>query len=62
VAGVVIGVDPHKLSATIKVLDDREQVLGGGRFGTDGEGMVAELRGCWRVPAGGLTSGLSAEN
>ena len=37
-AAVVIGVDPHKLSATIEVLDDREKVLGGGRFGTDRDG------------------------
>ena len=37
-AAVVIGVDPHKLSATIDVLDDREKVLGGGRFGTDRDG------------------------
>ena len=35
---VIIGVDPHKLSATIEVLDDREKVLGGGRFGTDRSG------------------------
>ena len=44
---VIIGVDPHKLSATIEVLDDRENVLGGGRFGTDRDGyrqMVALAR------------------
>jgi transposase len=35
---VIIGVDPHKLSATIEVLDQRENVLGGGRFGTDRDG------------------------
>ena len=35
---VVIGVDPHKLSATIEVVDERERVLGGGRFGTDRDG------------------------
>jgi hypothetical protein len=35
---VIIGVDPHKLSATIEVLDLRENVLGGGRFGTDRDG------------------------
>jgi transposase len=38
VAAVVIGVDPHKASATIEVLDEREKVLGGGRFGTDRDG------------------------
>jgi transposase len=35
---VIIGVDPHKLSATIETLDDWEKVLGGGRFGTDRDG------------------------
>jgi len=34
-AKVFIGVDPHKLSATIDVVDDRETVLATGRFGTD---------------------------
>jgi len=38
VGRVIIGVDPHKLSATIEVLDQRENVLGGGRFGTDRDG------------------------
>ncbi|NYG08661.1 hypothetical protein BJ986_003148 [Phycicoccus badiiscoriae] len=35
---VVIGVDPHKLSATIEVVDDRERKLGSGRFTTDRAG------------------------
>jgi hypothetical protein len=38
VAAVVIGVDPHKLSATPEVLDERERALGGGRFTTDRDG------------------------
>jgi transposase len=38
VAAVVIGVDPHKLSATTEVLDERERALGGGRFRTDRDG------------------------
>jgi len=38
---VIIGVDPHKLSATIEVVDDHEQVLGSGRFGTDQAGYAA---------------------
>jgi hypothetical protein len=38
VGRVIIGVDPHKLSATIEVLDGREQVLAQGRFGTDRSG------------------------
>jgi transposase len=35
---VVIGMDPHKRSATIEVLDEDEQPLTAGRFGTDSEG------------------------
>ena len=38
---VVIGVDPHKLSATIEVVDHREQLLGSGRFTTDKAGYAA---------------------
>ena len=40
-AKVFIGVDPHKLSATIEVVDDRETVLATGRFGTDKVGYAA---------------------
>lgn len=32
---VIIGVDPHKPSATIEVTDQRKQLLGSGRFTTD---------------------------
>jgi hypothetical protein len=35
---VVIGMDPHKRSATIEVLDEAEQPVMAGRFGTDSEG------------------------
>jgi transposase len=38
---VVIGVDPHKLSVTIEVVDQRENLLGGGRFATDKAGFAA---------------------
>jgi hypothetical protein len=41
---VVIGMDPHKRSATIEVMAGDEAVLYGGRFGTDRDGyreMVA---------------------
>ena len=38
VSRVVIGMDPHKRSATIEVLDEAEQPLMAGRFGTDSEG------------------------
>jgi hypothetical protein len=37
VSRVVIGLDPHKRSATIEVLDSNEQQLTAGRFGTDSE-------------------------
>jgi transposase len=38
---VIIGVDPHKLSATIEVVDDHERMLGSGRFSTDRAGYAA---------------------
>ena len=38
---IIIGVDPHKLSATIEVVDHREQVLASGRFATDKAGYAA---------------------
>jgi len=38
IAGVIIGMDPHKRSATIEVLDQRERLLGVGRFSTDTAG------------------------
>jgi transposase len=38
---VIIGVDPHKLSATIEVVDHDERVLGSGRFTTDRAGYAA---------------------
>ena len=40
-AKVIIGVDPHKLSATIEVVDRHEKLLGSGRFGTDQAGYAA---------------------
>jgi transposase len=43
VARVIIGVDPHKRSATIEVINGREQTLGQGRFGTDRDGYKAML-------------------
>jgi transposase len=45
--GVIIGMDPHKRSATIEVVDERGRVLATGRFGTDKTGyrdMLAEGR------------------
>jgi transposase len=38
---VIIGVDPHKLSATIEVVDHQENMLGSGRFTTDQAGYTA---------------------
>jgi len=38
---VFIGVDPHKLSATIEVVDASETVLAGGRFDTNKTGYAA---------------------
>jgi len=38
---VIIGVDPHKLSATIEVIDQHENLLGSGRFTTDKAGFAA---------------------
>jgi len=40
---IIIGVDPHKLSATIEVVDDRERFLGSGQFTTDQAGYTAML-------------------
>ncbi len=40
---IIIGVDPHKLSATIEVVDQHEKVLGLGRFTTDKPGYTAML-------------------
>jgi len=47
---VVIGMDPHKRSVTIEVMDAEEQVLGGGRFGTDVAGYRAMLEYVHRWP------------
>jgi transposase len=38
---VVIGMDPHKRSATIEIMAGDESVLGGGRFATDAAGYAA---------------------
>jgi len=46
---VIIGVDPHKLSATIEVVDHHERLLASGRFSTDKAGYVAMRKhvGAW---------------
>jgi transposase len=40
---VVIGMDPHKRSATIEIMAGDESILGGGRFATDAAGFAAML-------------------
>jgi transposase len=42
-ARVIIGMDPHKRSATIEIINSREKVLTQGRFGTDRDGYAAML-------------------
>ena len=49
-ARVIIGVDPHKRSATIEVINEREQTIGEGRFGTDTDGYRAMLAAGRRHP------------
>src|SRR3954470_10452540 len=41
---VVIGMDPHKRSATIEVMTGDEGIVGAGRFGTDRDGYAAMTR------------------
>ena len=41
---IIIGVDPHKLSATIEVVDQHERLLGSGRFATDKAGLRGHAR------------------
>src|SRR5918996_36141 len=41
---VFIGVDPHKLSATIEIVDQHENLLGSSRFTTDQAGYAAMRR------------------
>ena len=47
---VVIGMDPHKRSATIEVMTGDETVVGGGRFGTDPAGYRAMVALARRYP------------
>ena len=48
---VVIGMDPHKRSATIEVMDGDETILGGGRYATDVAGYKAMLAFGTQFPA-----------
>src|SRR5690349_3224993 len=47
---VIIGMDPHKRSATIEVMTSDETVVGGGRYGTDAAGCRAMLAEAKRWP------------
>ncbi len=47
---VIIGMDPHKRSATIEAIDERENVLAQGRFGTDSDGYRTMLAVGRRFP------------
>ncbi|WP_433345422.1 hypothetical protein [Micromonospora sp. CA-111912] len=40
---MIIGMDPHKRSATIEVVDERGRVLATGRYGTDKAGYADML-------------------
>ena len=48
--GVIIGMDPHKRSATIEVIDERGRVLAVGRFGTDKDGYAQMLAAGRELP------------
>jgi hypothetical protein len=57
---VIIGMDPHKRSATIEIIDDRETVLAAGRFGTDRDGYTSAFQdhdhiSVWRCVGFGLS-------
>src|SRR5437870_11599356 len=45
VAPVIIGMDPHKRSATIEIINEREKILAQGRFGTDRDGYQTQAPG-----------------
>jgi transposase len=44
VGRVIIGMDPHKRSATIEIINDREKILAQGRFTTDRDGYRTMLK------------------
>ncbi|MFL6116289.1 MAG: hypothetical protein ACJ786_33790 [Catenulispora sp.] len=46
----MIGMDPHKRSAKIEVIDARERVLARGRYGTDTDGYAQLLAAGRRFP------------
>ena len=50
VGQVIIGVDPHKRSATIEVVDEHGQIMAQGRYGTDNAGYAEMLQAVRRFP------------
>jgi transposase len=50
VSKVIIGMGPHKNSATIEIMAADEAIVGGGRYGTDAAGYAAMLAGVRRWP------------
>ena len=47
---VIIGMDPHKRSATIEVMTSDETMLGGGRYDTSPSGYRAMRPTRWPPP------------
>jgi transposase len=47
---VIVGMDPHKRSATIEVVDERGQIMVQGRYGTDNTGYAEMLQAGRRFP------------
>ena len=48
--GVIIGMDPHKRSATIEVIDEQARMLAAGRYGTDKAGYAKMLVAARKFP------------
>ncbi|MFE3003121.1 IS110 family transposase, partial [Nocardia sp. NPDC059246] len=47
---VIIGMDPHKRSATIEIIDPTSTALATGRYGTDNTGYTEMLTTAQRYP------------
>jgi transposase len=47
---VIVGMDPHKRSATIEVVDEHGQIMAQGRYGTDNAGYAEMLQAVRRFP------------
>ena len=51
--GVIIGMDPHKRSAAVEVIDERGNVLAADRYGTDKIGYAEMLRAAGSMSGSG---------